>query len=221
MPEKYDDRYPVKESDSEELEAYKVWVERQGSPRFQRANPKPTFNKESWLTDLTYSIPVSDLSSRTKTNLYKITQYYGIDWDDVALAIPVQYTESKIEGFRARSRSGYPVSPGEVYRKSYMIEGTTPKGSEVIYFRKEGQHPASGQSYIYVNGVKYLVSEFVQDPTTRWQGHILPEETEIYTQKKFEESPPKKRTPSSYKDTRLPEPEEIYIDTALSTLDWT
>ena len=49
------------------------------------------------------------MSSRTKTNLYKITQYYGIDWDDVALAIPVQNTESKIEGFRARYRSGYPA----------------------------------------------------------------------------------------------------------------
>ena len=204
-------------NDLEEFKAYKTWMEK----RAQRKQPssKPTFNKESWLTDLTYSIPVSDLSSRTKTNLYKITQYYGIDWDDVALAIPVQYTESKIEGFRARSRSGYPVSPGEVYRKSYMIEGTTPKGSEVIYFRKEGQHPASGQSYIYVNGVKYLVSEFVIDPVRRLEP-ILPEETEMYTQKKFEESPPRKSIPLSYKNTRLPEPEEIYIDTALSDLDW-
>ena len=207
-------------NDLEEFETYKTWMEKRGRYKQPSSEPKPTFNKESWLTDLTYSIPVSDLSSRTKTNLYKITQYYGIDWDDVALAIPVQYDENRIEDFRSRARAGAPVRPSEVYRKSYMIEGTTPKGSEVIYFRKEGQHPASGQSYIYVNGVKYLVSEFVQDPTTRWEGHILPEETEIYTQEKFEESPPRKSIPLSYKNTRLPEPEEIYLDTAPSDLDW-
>ena len=213
------------EQDLEEFNAYKAWKEgnwvhrgRRGQPP---SKPKPTFNKESYLTDYTYSIPRSDLSSRTKTNLYKITQYYGIDWDDEAYAIPVEYQKDYIEEFRNQSRRGFPPRPAAVYRKSYMIEGTTPKGSEVIYFRREGQHTAAGQSYVYVNGVQYLVTEFIQDPATRLGGSILPEETELYTQELFEARPPKKKQLPSHVDSRIPTPEEIYIDIARKDLDWT
>ena len=137
----------------------------------------PRFNKDRYITDDSFTVPVESLHPKTKRNLALLTEHYGIDWDDEALSIPTQdylgyfgnreefeFLKSKIPKEEWSEGMNRAESSGAYYtlRYSYLIEGTGPDGEEVVYFRRETANPSSGETSIYIDGVKHRATQLIK-----------------------------------------------------------
>ena len=121
----------------------------------------PRFNKEKYITDNSYVIHISEISSATKKNLAQLTENLGIVWDEDAIAIPVHSDEDvSTKGWMDEGEVYY--SPGEKFRRSIMVEGSTVDGKEVVYIRRETMSEGAGQTNVWIDGVKYNKSALLR-----------------------------------------------------------
>ena len=158
------------------------------------------FNKESYITDASYVIHISELSTITKRSLAELSELLGIVWDEDVIAIPVFGDELASDDY----------SPPETYigydnieyynregffgtdRRTLMVEGTSSNGSEVIFLRRETTNSAAGQTSVWINGIKYNKTQLVK--AARRPGMIdrkikegLETEEDLYSDEKSEQ----------------------------------
>jgi len=81
-------------------------------------------------------IPRSRLSTRTNRSLSYLEKELGFKFENEAL----------------KANFGY--------RPSYLIFGTSPKGEDAVYERRETSSPGAGQTYIWVGEERHRLGDF-------------------------------------------------------------
>ena len=93
-------------------------------------------------------IPRQSLSTVTRRNLEGL-ESLGFVFGSEAEVYPVQQEEYM---------KGKYVGPGRL-AKSFVIRGDSPGGEEAVYVRWETKAPGAGQTYVYVGGKRYRVTD--------------------------------------------------------------